>query len=195
MTLTELLIASALIGIVITGAVSADFAIHSWQKRIEQRTLMQMNLARIMNQIIKDGAAATGSGIIETTQQYPWLIPACENWNGAAISYKSDSSYPRWIAFRTEEHVNADYICYLKTAWQTFFRIKFRCNSYSILASESGVFSDDFFEIITNPDDTTHVEAIEITLKTRPAYGQPASPLTNPEYSLTTRFFPAGVSQ
>lgn len=216
MTLTELLIASALIGVVITGALSADVAIRTWQKRIEKRTMVQMDLAMAMEQIVKDGKATIGTGTCIESM----AVPNCNWMRNIAIIHGSVSPI-QMIAFRQiDNDGNVFYLIYYQI-WATGLQ-QYRIFRYDYYPKLLTTWSQDFQNaIMLNPDRWTffrppytvspptvpppffniqfnangQLQAIEITLTTRPAQTEKAHPLTNPDYSLTTRFLPPGLSQ
>lgn len=188
MTLTELLIASALIGVVITGALSADVAIRTWQKRIEQRTMVQMDLMRAMEEITKNGRSSVGNGISQ---------PQFMN-KDAAISYGTS-----FLCFRQDPDPNVpddDYlIVYMRTPNGCgglpclYIRHLYNDDSFPIIKHPFFMqTTDTFFSVNLNNGKLT---SISVTLTTRPNPAKEEHPLTNPTYSLTTHFLPPGLSQ
>jgi len=198
MTLTELLISSILVGVVITGAMSADFAVRTWQKRIEHRTMAQMDLARALEQITKDVKSVIGRG----AESY--AAPSLPFTR--AIHYRSDSANKIFqLCLRQDPDITVAgdeyYVVYEYPNWASAARIcRYEWPAQDMSSPKTNYDGSllavpdqaEFFKI--NLDGTT-LESIEITLTTRPDPSQSVDPQKNPAFSLTTTLMPTGISQ
>ncbi len=186
------------------GALSSDYVIRSWQRRIEQRALVQMELSRAMEQIIRDVRATVGTGITE----YP-NGQSCPRT--AAIHFRKDiANNSLYIHLRQDPDVTTIgdeyYVVYSYAYYDTVIpalipvigRWEWRGQTindpllninYSILNIAD---HPEFFHINMNG---TKLESIEITLTSRPDPWRAADPRDNPEYTLTTTLMPPGFSQ
>jgi|GEM_PF-3657743 len=186
MTLTELLIAAILVGVLISGALSADYAIRAWNRRIGERNLTQQTLMIAMEQIVKDAENANGFGITNTAYD-----------GNTGISYVKDAQ-TALIMFRQEPDSGDPYfVVYKYNADQGSYIYRYYENTDDGAQSDPEAFlnhSDplNFFQINTNG---SRVETISFSLKTHPYPEEPEDPLNNPVFSLETMVFPEGVTQ
>lgn len=202
MTLTELLISSAMIGVIITGALSADYAIRTWQKRIEKRTFTQQNLVIAIEKIMKHGQTATGTGLHKGSYSIDH-----------GVSYGTDSSVPiNFICFKQDpdqipdngdEYLESfiysptefsDYPEYIKHCYCDSSSCNIDCDHDFFYATNPLT----FFEVNpagVDPDNGEFAESITIHLETRIDPEEAEHPLDNPAFSLETSFYPSGVSQ
>lgn len=217
MTLTELVVSSILIGVVIIGTLSADFAIRTWQKRIEQRTLVHLQLTQLMEQILKDGRETVGTGVCHKIGfGGSSVAPECRTYAfsflgndiGLGYEYKDNHSL---ICFRHDDISEIGYedkICY---NWSQNSTSPPRGTLTRKLASNYSSVTDTFYtsnrplkKVIcdgdvacdqNNPDINGNIIAIEIELCARPDLLKDKNALTNPEYCLSSSFLPIGLSQ
>lgn len=197
MTLTELIISSMLIGIIILGTLSADFAIRTWQKRIEQRTLVQLDLMRAMEQILKRGRVTIGS---ETCDNGDGSTLCSSNFNDNALNYSEDTGL-NFISFRNDSTptIPNDEIHYEYKAVSVDDYFNLPLYTYSTTPGWNLI--DDNIITLTNEDFFTinkiagKVTYITIHLETRPDPTSPVDPIRNPTYTLETSFMPAGLTQ
>lgn len=201
MTLTELVIASALIGLVMMGVISADFAIRNWGKRIEHRVLAQQDLITAMETILKDAKSAQGIDVC--------IDKSIADLNcGVSVFSQIAPSKIKSIAVRQDPDitVTGDEFMYIYI-WYPEFPISpsnyiQRC--YWGGSGGASTICDDQFFYATNPDDFFTlvdaegdgiIENIYITLQTRPDPTAPDDDLDNPTFTMETSFYPTGVEQ
>jgi len=186
MTLTELLIAAILVGILITGALSADYAIRNWNNRIEERNLTQQTLQIAMEQLVKDAENAKGIGINNNH---------CSEETG--ISYNKES-YISWIMFRQEPATGDPYFViyqYCDEGGPYIYRSYYHYDDDSETDPEIFFRHTDPLNFFQVNYTGSRVETISFYLETRPYPDEDEDPLKNPSFSLETRIFPEGVTQ
>ena len=207
MTLTELIVASILVVIVITGALSADFAIRTWHKRIEQRTLIQLDLARAMEQILQDGMLTIGEGVCEIDAGDPNCTTDADDthWsNNSALAYWNLDD-ERFICFKNDPDITtADdeiFRYYLiddkGDGSYTLSHRELTINNGALTTLDKNFIiltSNIFFTVEKDPSNG-RITSINIYLETRPDPSEAEDPLKNPTYSLETSFMPAGLTQ
>lgn len=202
MTLTELLIASILVGVVIVGALSADFAIRTWQKRIEQRTLVQLKMATFMEAILKYGKSAAGNDICISSSLYQCYSDAIGNPN-VSLTFDSVANANQAICFGSGDLLSPGIsrVCYTVLRNGTLVAVNKDVfdNAGNLDLSETNIFygnynsDEQMFTIVL--DANGKITSIDVLLKTRPDPPAALDPLKNPEYRLTTSFLPVGLSQ
>ncbi|MEW5894137.1 MAG: type II secretion system protein [Candidatus Omnitrophota bacterium] len=183
MTLTELLVSSMLVGIIITGALSSDYAIRTWQKRIEERILTQMDLTIALEVIVKYGWSAVGTGVNEgTTLDF-----------GAAINYYKDSLW-EYIGFTQSD---GTIVVFFHDIDDSVYLTR-----YDTVPSGEHIFDDPTFLKISDPDffdlnfdADGKLQSVKITLTTRFAPSLTEGSLDNQDFTLETSFLPPGLSQ
>ena len=186
MTLTELLVASILVGVVILGAVSSDYAIRTWQKRIEQRTMVQMDLARAMEQIVNGGRQTTGNGILNIN-----MFTFVNNPDqGVSISYST--TQPIYIAFKHDLNWVL-FHCGQDSEGPPYINRYIYMNG--VWGPASTIFTPSVMDFFSLTLDSGKLQSININLATRPNPEADKNDLTNPEYTLSTSFLPPGLSQ
>jgi len=190
MTLTELLISSVLVGIVIVGALSADYAIRSWQKRTNERAYVQQELMLAMKQILKDGTATLGFGI------------GAPDEKAGIVAVKSSSPASALLYFLQDPDVTVDddeyYILYNYTASTGPYIKRQQCTVPPEGNNPVCTDLNDTFFYDTGPMNFFDVAGngvVTISLETRPDPAAAEHVVKNPTYSLETTFLPEGLSQ
>ena len=190
MTLTELIVSSILVMIVITGALSADFAVRSWQKRMDKRTFCQLGLGTAMTQILKEGRATAGFGIVLGSALSDAAITAEKTASPevAMLRFRQD---PDPTVEDDENYIEYRYVPPLSNG------IHRRECSFDWVCSPYVQFykSTDPFNFFTLNFNGASLESITIYLETRPDPDSLEDPVKNPTYSVETSFLPTGFSQ
>ena len=182
MTFTELFVATVLMGIVLIGIVSVDFAIRRMQKSVSRETLVTMRTSATILDMAKNAAAMTGDQSNLGFNSNPSLNPDrfCfrEDVNSSGVLNNTPGNYgdDRWI-------------CY----WQVTTNI-YKCNMGSpsncppifILGTAVG----GGLSISFAPDSTAQNSFVAISITNRFDPAQPKSPPDNPEVTMTTKASP-----
>jgi len=201
-TLIELLIAAILVGIVMLGAVSVDFAIRRGRQNMVSSNRMAMELEASMLQMTRDAMATTG---------YYGENNDGNNGNWIDSGIDADGSGPILnICFRNipDNDPNTfpgdDWTCYSQVTAQYDI---LRCdNGNSPLGTDgtcpggSQVMHENdganpFFIINTNPLNIDDIESITFDLRTCEDLSQAENPTSNPCFSIQSVVSPPSVSR
>ncbi len=182
LTLTELIIATVIIGIIMVGIGSMDFALRQSHQGSSRNALIAMRTSAIMLHITKNAQLATGNltdlGLI-TTATNAWI--RLDNPNNPTPDNYSDDT---WVSY-TFDTLNQDlYFC-------TVLDNATACTS----ADETLGTLENFTPTLTI--DTTPGNPqlyLEISLSSLFDLSQPEDPFSNPRYTLTTRVYPKSIS-
>lgn len=181
------------------GALSSDYVIRSWQRRIEQRALVQMELSRAMEQIVRDVRSTIGTGISE----YP---------TGGSLPYTNAIHFRKdfnnewfYICLRQDPDIAVSGDEYYVVYYYPNFASEPKICRYEWLANTPSDpaenYNESIIDITGHPEfftvsmNGTELESIQITLTSRPDPTQAVCPRDNPEYTLTTTLMPPGFSQ
>lgn len=205
-TLTELLVGTMLIGIVMVGIAAFSNAIKQIHGSTDKSTILAMRTAFALKQMSADAFLAVGSNLLSDSGLSDCL-PNC------GLVYK-DTGAQRSICFRQDadndptSYTNDIWICYYDNGTNNIID---RCvgtpvanvppSSFAQCSAALAVVTpynyqliqNDFFEVVK--DAGGRLEYVEIFLTTRSDIGAPVHPMDNPEYTLTTRVSPPGLSR
>lgn len=206
-TLTELLVGTILIGLVMVGIAAFSNAVKQIHSSTDKSTILAMRTAFALKQMSSDAFLAVGSNLLAADSSSACL-PDC------GLVY-DDTDNQRSICFRQDadgnpiSYANDIWICYFKGGNNVIERCEgtpvgnippanfgqCSANPAVVTAYDYQLIQDDFFEIVR--DVNGRLEYVEITLTTRtdPDPANPAHPMDNPEYTLTTRVSPPGLSR
>jgi len=187
LTLTELLIATIILGIVMLGIAAVDFSFRQSQKGTSQNALVAMRTSAIMLHITKNAELATGN----------------RSTPGATSGINIPSADTLWIRLENPAQTPGNY---LDDVWVRYSYNTTNYNLYFCSGNPDGVMvCPDFSETLgtlagfsasTGIDDSLGVQTfyVEITLTNRinPALGP--NIFDNPEYILKARVNPASSS-
>jgi prepilin-type N-terminal cleavage/methylation domain-containing protein len=185
LTLVELLIASILVGIVMAGALSVDYAVRSLQKNDAKHHTLTSRTSAAMLQMTRDAMKTVGDindeGISSVT---------CGSECGICFRQDTDSD--------PNSYANDTWVCYGHGASNQLVR----CSGLATAVPDcEGMpqnnviqLSDSpFFEIVRDADN--RIKYIELTIHTITNKDLAPHPLGNPTYSLTSRISPPGISR
>ena len=182
MTLTEILVATMLVAIVMLGALSVDYAVRNARKSASQDSSLSIRSQATMLQISRDANMAVGDssnlGIVTT----PNYLCIRTELGGDINSYSDD----QWV-------------CY----WQSSKNIH-RCTKdvatggvpgicmtgdtvVGTACLTAGCFTHNFVT-----DQATGQLYLDISLTNRVVPNSNAHPINNPEYTASTRIYPSG---
>lgn len=205
-TLTELLVGTVLIGIVMVGIAAFSNAIKQIHGSTDKSTILAMRTAFALKQMSSDAFLAVGSNLLSGSGGNGCL-PDCGlvyNNTGAdqSICFRQDADND------PTSYANDIWICYFKGGANGVVE---RCVGTPVLNIPPATMAqcsaapavvtpydyqlsqNDFFQIVR--DVNSRLEYVEITLTTRTDTANPAHPMDNPEYTLTTRVSPPGLSR
>ena len=199
-TLTELLVASILIGIVMIGVVSFSVSIQQLQNSANRSTLLSMRTMTAMNRLTRDAYLAVGDETdrgIFIRDINPFKSICFRHDTNDPSSY-GDDTYHCYL-FETNNNNRRFSACPVKPDLTNVPpNNAAQCDGVvarNILLTMDPTFGDVFFQI--HEDATNRLESIEFTLQSifDPDPALTAHPITNPTYSITTRVSPPGISR
>lgn len=187
LTLTELIISTAIVGIVMLGVVGSDYAVRYTEKTGRDVALTEMRMARMMRHVMQNAYLAIG------TSADPGIVMGnIGNNNNNYVCFRHDDDNDMRVSGADE------WRCYTKNNSDEF--------EYCIRNSASFCRNNNNPEVIgevvdtmyvDNPpsftmDDTVGVQKIEFnfTLVTRPDIDADDDPMTNPTRVLTSSVTP-----
>jgi len=192
MTLTELLIASILVGIIMAGAVSVDFAIRRGRKNMADGAKIAMELNAAMLQMTRDAMAATGDA------SSPGIV---SDDTGAIfnICFRYDAN------MTPNSYADDEWICYSQDTTQKIIRRCIQTAASGPLGGESACpagseritqmrsdYASPFFAVIQTGGE---IDRIHFSLSTCADPSQAENPITNPCQSVTSSINPPSMSR
>ncbi len=187
LTLTELLVSTILIGIVMLGVVGFSLTIKQLQDSASRTTIMRMRLASAMDMLVKDAKLAVGDTLDPGIATY-------QNLTDQSICFRHDVSDP-------SSYTDDTWICYYHDSSYKLYRYvgtssaNVPCTSSATCSAGTTAIehvidllhegNGEFFQFLSDG-------SIEFTIKTSYDPTKPSHPIDNPEYSLTTTVMPIG---
>lgn len=202
MTLTELLIASILIGIVMVGVFSFSQAVKQIHQSTDRSTIPAARVASAMARIVSDGNLMSGDGYWETGDPV--------DIGSGLFIYEDAGTSAYGICFRHDTDddpavfTNDQWVCYAHNGDRMVWRCTVtEANVGTFTACPAGgmfakpvidlaVGSEDFFNVTTHTENGRDVlDEIEITLTTKIDPDDAGNdPMINPSFSLTATINP-----
>ncbi|MCD4779384.1 MAG: prepilin-type N-terminal cleavage/methylation domain-containing protein [Candidatus Omnitrophica bacterium] len=189
LTLTELIVATVMIAIVMVGVAAFTFAVKSIQGTSRKASITSMRLAAVMSKLRKDAMLAVG------------------DINNLGI-VSNNTGDDRGLCFRHDAdndpatYTGDQWVCYVTYGTgDTGLRV---CEGLASADTDCGqagppndkqlieLTSKNYFSI--SLDGQGRLAELQITLTARDDSSAVADPLENPEYTLTTKVFPVGHS-
>ena len=204
-TLTELLVATILMGIVMLGIVSVDFAIRQMSKKTSSTALLRMYTSAVMQEMSRNAALITGSSTGSPAPpdigflSFPALNPT-------RFYFRQDINAATGLPNNTPQNTSDDgWICYDKSQGGASAINIYKCRfSSPVLTNRDCFHAAAFGTIIIGtavdnppsqrlnmqflPDNNVPTQKyyLEISLTNR-KYPSSAASATNPEVSISTR--------
>ena len=217
-TLTELIVASVLMGIVMIGVISFSLAIKQIQQSGSSTIFAQMKAANIINHIRRNAASAIGyrnnPGVIEcdetdsppirppgqTSSCSPFYFAFRHDINLTPSNYSDD----RWIIYTDGNIPGKLYYCYQtggpfpQPGVDPLYPYipKFGAGEPCEL-TKAQLLADNVsltFNFHADPSITKQELFFEITVYVPEDPTKPVDPVTNPEYSMTIHVYPQSSS-
>lgn len=182
LSLTELIVASVLIGIIMIGVISFTLSIKQIQRTTSRSTVPSVRLSSVMFEIAQDGALATGDA---TDTGITW----------------DDVGPDRVLCFRQDtddtpdNYANDVLVCYLIDGNNIICK-KVTDNTGAILSAFPNLITitqNDFFDVITDVDGKIKYIEVFLTTSNDPSAGP--HPIDNPEFTLETRISPMSLGR
>lgn len=189
MSLTELLVATILIGIVMVGVASFSSVVKQLQSTTDRSTILHLKTSAAMSFIRKDALLATGDPSSPGIEPY-------NNGTVRSICFRQDVNDPTsyaediWVCYGYGGTMDKLKRCYDVPPANVPVQNEADCNA----AAETGGYVDyhlsdpDFFTVVNDADG--RLQYIQITLAAVYDETAPAHPVTNPEYVLTAQISP-----
>lgn len=197
MTLSELLIATILVGIVMVGVLAVDYAMHNLQKSSTTDSLLALQTSAAFIAISRDAMTSTGDSTGD---------PTCAG-NNLGILCDDDGS-ERSICFRHDvPDISGNYtpFNYDDDQWQCYYNDStalYRCTPGTIGMPCSGqkLFNTnnqaDFFEMNWDPPASPYrLLNISFTLRAIANPSEPEHPINNPVYVQSFQINPLSASR
>ncbi|MBU0467454.1 MAG: prepilin-type N-terminal cleavage/methylation domain-containing protein [Candidatus Omnitrophica bacterium] len=194
MSLTELIVASVLIGIVMLGVISFTSSLKSIQGSTSNSTIPSVKLSSVMFEISKDASLVIGdqldSGIEEDDAiATPYLCLRQDN-DGAGTSNITPDDYS-----------DDTWVCYLMDNANTLHKCIDANFSNCVDGSTTPQFPDlitlsqnSFFDVIDSGT-PARIEHIHLDLRTRNVPTDAVHPINNPEFTLETNISPLSLGR
>lgn len=186
MTLAELLVAMVLMGIVMIGIVSVDFALRGMQKNISRDTFVNMRTSATMLDIAKNAAAMTGDqNNVGFNNTVPNRYCFREDINSSSVPNNTPHDYKddRWICYQ-QSGTNI-----LKCSGAALSNCGI--GSFILGTAISGGLNIQF---IPDSIETVQNSSVTISITNRFNPTQAQSPVDNPEVTMTTKVSPGTQS-
>lgn len=177
-TLAELLITSVMVGMVMVGVLSVEYALRNMQKSSINNSQISMDASSVMLSITRDAMLMVG--------------------DASNPGYRHDLSETTWICFRQDDDGTPSN--YGDDAWACYSRdgnnMLSRCVQASPQACLSGedmlqLSASDFFEVM---DDSGSLDYVAVDLAVLADPSQASHPINNPEVRVSSRIRPIGQS-
>ncbi len=202
LTLTELIVASLMIGIVLIGVASFNYTVSSLESTTSKTTQIKTETAAAMLQIKKDAALAVG----DITS--PGVIHFETGGTSRCICFRQDVDDPasytddQWICYTHDNSYDIERVSAVSQPISYNTCQPTAGNNTQLLFNYS-LAINEFYNVVetTDGEGLDHLDYVEITLTTAPDTSSApincatTDPMENPCYSLTTRVSPAGHSR
>lgn len=187
MTLTELLVATVLVGVVMIGAVSMDYAVRRSKQTSGKSAFLMMQLSAAMTHLTRDAGMTSGDftnvGIsFDDTGGAPDIRNICFRYDDDATP--GDLNDDAWNCFSIDAADNILYRCAAQAGVLNPTNGECTAGSRLMIAKLT---TTDFFQIVNS---TADLRYIQFNLTTQDNIGTPADPMTNPDYTLSNRVSP-----
>jgi len=212
-TLTELIVASMLIGIVMAGVTGFSVTVKDFEDHSQKATLLSMRTATAMHQITKDISLAVGNHLQRGVQ-----TPSVDPVGIYSLCARHDTS------LTPEDYTDDEWVCYfVDNSGGGIDNIFYRCNPVADIVYDSdqdGIVGPGFDGscaaanrrqlinvmphpnevlfapvIISNNATTGRLEYVEIRLYSLWEPTVEWDPVSNPSFALEARISPAGHSR
>ena len=193
LTLTELLVAAILMGIVMVGLISVNYAIRRMENSTSEATILAMQTAAAMRHITRNGLLAVGHEA-DPGIRYDLTTPPSVSY----LSFRQDvAATPAdftddiWVIYTDAGEANRLYTCRQSASTGPEPGLSDRCSSSQRvqLLDNVIVFTYQLVRDITVP--STY---LEVNLQTQYDVSQPFNPTTNPRQELSVQINPPSHS-
>lgn len=191
LSLTELLVATVLMGIVMMGVISINYAMRRMEGTTSKSTVLAIQTAAAMNHITKNGLLAVGfesdPGIVLqlTTPPAVSYLSFRQDINGTPGNFSDDL----WVIYTDGGQANELYTCTQDAGTGPIPNTGSggRCETTGNLVLLNNVSAINY-QLVR--DATTHSTYVDIDIQTQADVTQPADPIRNPTYELTVQISP-----
>lgn len=200
LTLTELLVASVLVGIVMLGAISVDFAIRNTKLGSSRVEVLSKEVGATILNITRDAMLTAGDNSMDLLNANSWQATGIYTYdvgdNFKSICFRQD------INSTPENYADDPWACYSHGNDLDIYRCSVAANpafaGWQNCNNPSGrklvhVTQTDFFDVV--PDADNHIQSIDISLTARSDPNSAVNPVMNPQYSLESSISPPGLSR
>lgn len=205
MTLIELLVATTLVGIVMVGAVSVDFAIHSMRKTTADSSTVALQTSATMLDMTNNVAQAVGEALDVGIRIDPTLPATLKTWFCARQAMDNNPA-DAYLDNDLNVYTDDTWVCYWKPNVNTDPNI-YKCNRTAgngpgicttsdpiigTAACAAGCANYVFtYTLTNNPATRQFFFDVNLTNRAYPLQQvNPAQPMKNPEYQLYSRVTP-----
>lgn len=192
-TLTELLVATVMIGIVMIAVISVDLAVRHSQQSSSKDALLTAQVQAAMTKISRDAGLTVGYETDPGIQQFSGgSNTICFRHDVADAQGKYSPEFfldDTWTCWEAETTTGSLWNCWNLDSPPP------GCSSVAASQKKKWLTVTDtnFFEVVMTPEN--QIDRINIQLTSRANPAQARNPLTNPEYSLASSISPPGLSR
>jgi len=193
LTLTELIVSSVLVSIVMLAVVAFNFAIKQIEGATNASNIVAMRSNATVSAITRDASMAVGDSIDRGILFYPALPPS---GNRRSLCFRHDTDGD------PSDYTGDTWVCY----WHDNDLELWRCENPSApipittFAQCDGLNThylqlteNEFYSVVE--DANNRLEYVEITINTRFDANKSMHNVTNPDYTITTRISPISHSR
>ena len=194
MSLTELIVASILVGIVMLGVISFTSSLKSIQGSTSNSTIPSVKLASVMFEISKDASLAIGDATDPGVEEDD-VGPA------QSLCFRQDNDGAGTANNTPDDYTDDTWVCYLLDNTNTLHK----CIDPNFVNCQDGSTAPQFANLITltqnyffdviDANSPPKIDYIHIHLTTRNAPTVAVHPIDNPEFTLETNVSPMSLGR
>lgn len=194
LTLTELLVSTILIGIVMVGISAFSVFVKQARDSMTSGSLLAMQTATAMHYMMEDAMKAVGDNLDRGVRVY-------QSGTSQSICFRQDVNNPAsyaddiWTCYYHGNSLGINRYYNVDSADVPCTGVGYGCATYEapilwnlVTVQPGGNGNGEFFQVIDDADG--RFKAVDITLNTIANPDQPAHTISNPTYQLFTRISP-----
>ena len=193
LTLTELLVAAILMGIVMVGLISVNYAIRRMENSTSEATILAMQTAAAMRHITRNGLLTVGHEA-DPGIRYDLTTPPSVSYlsfRQDVASTPADFTDDEWTIYTDAGEANRLYTCRQDASLGAVPDLTGPCNALqrTMLLNNVNTFT---YQLVRDP--AVPSTYLEVSLQAQYDVSQPSNPLTNPVQELNVQINPPSHS-
>ena len=193
LTLTELLVAAILMGIVMVGLISVNYAIRRMENSTSEATILAMQTSAAMRHITRNGLLAVGHESDQGIRYHLAALPDISflSFRQDIAATPADFTDDEWVIYTDAGEANRLYTCRQNASDGATPDLSGACSGAqrTMLLDNVNTFT---YQLVRDP--TVPSTYLEVSLQAQYDVGQPSNPLTNPVQELTVQINPPSHS-